>query len=395
MQFRQRINPGKIALLLGVISVYLAVQSLISEYLLENVLNQELDSLMISFIDLFSVNAEETIPTWYATLILFISALLLAFITAVKYKNREPYKGYWLGLSFIFLYLSMDEGAVIHEIFADPLQATLNPTGYLAFAWQIVFVPLVIIFALLYFRFLFHLPPRIRNLFIVAGLLYVGGAVVVEALSANRWYLDGGVTFTYLTIGTVEELFEMLGVVVFIFALLSYMAVFHYTAVFDFSTTNESVPPKANDSSSKISIPWRWLVTGSIVLIVGFNLALVGWASAQQDAKAEAELQATTFYQTVKERYAGQGVIILGLGEVLADDNPNAPQIAASLLTLFEDVMVVTLPASQTSIAFASQALPFDEKVLTEIVLQSGVTEFSVLDTTAVKELAANPALLP
>jgi len=134
---------------------------------------------------------------------------------------------------------------------------------------------------------------------------------------------------------------------------------------------------------------------GIIVLIVGFNVALVGWASAQQAAEADADLQATAFYQTVKERYAGQGVIILGLNEVLANDNPNAPQIAASLLTLFEDVMVVTLPASQTSIAFASQALPFDERVLTEIVLQSGVTEFTILDTTAVKELAANPAILP
>ena len=121
--------------------------------------------------------------------------LLLGGITAVKYQQRDSQTRYWAGLTLIFFYLSLDEGAVIHELFSDPLQTAYNTSGYLTFAWLLVFVPLLFLFVLLYLRFLFHLPARIRNLFILAGLFYVGGAVVVEAISANRYDLDGGVTF--------------------------------------------------------------------------------------------------------------------------------------------------------------------------------------------------------
>ena len=181
MRFEYNLNPRKLSLFLGIVSIYLAVQSLFGEYVLENVLRGGTDGFLVSLIDLFSVNAEETIPTWYSTILLFLSAVLLTFIATVKQKNQKLFRHHWTGLALIFLYLSMDEGAVIHEIIADPLQAKFNTTGYLAFGWQIVFVPLVVVFALFYLRFLFHLPPRIRNLFIIAGSLYVGGAVFVEA----------------------------------------------------------------------------------------------------------------------------------------------------------------------------------------------------------------------
>ena len=72
-------------------------------------------------------------------------------ITAVKHQSHAPHTRYWAGLALIF--------------------------------------------TLLYLRFLFHLPPRIRNLFILAGVCYVGGAVIVEAISANRYSLDGGVPY--------------------------------------------------------------------------------------------------------------------------------------------------------------------------------------------------------
>jgi hypothetical protein len=382
MPFELNLNPRRIALFLAILALYLAEQSLINEYLLENVLGPESNPLALSFLDLFSVNAEETIPTWYATLLLFLAAVLLAFIAASKSRSKAPYAAHWIGLSLIFLYLSMDEGAVIHEIFSDPLQARFNTSGYLTFAWVIVYVPLLIVFALLYLRFLFHLPPRTRNLFILAGLLYVGGAVVIEAISANRYSIDG-VTFAYLAIATVEELCEMLGVVVFIYALLSYLSEAGTTAELHFAAP----PPTA------VSSFWRRLVVAGMGLIVLFNLALFLWISAQPPRTAAVDT--IPFYQTVTERYEGQGVIILGINEVITLDNPAAPPIATSLLTLFEDVIIVNLPGSQTSIAFASQQLPFDRNTLAEIVRQSGETEFVVLETADLRGIADNIPVRP
>lgn len=395
MHLEYTLNPRKIALFLGIISLYLAGQSLMGEYVLENMLGSESSDFVISVIDLSSVNAEATIPTWYSTLLLFVASGLLAFIAAVKQKNQESYRHHWTGLAFIFLYLSLDEGAVIHEIFSDPLQTAFNTSGYLAFAWQILFVPLLLLFVLVYLRFLFHLPLRIRNLFIIAGLFYVGGAMMVEAISANRWYVDGGLSFTYLAIATVEESLEMLGVVVFIFALLTYMVAFQYTAVVGFSANTQPTDFAVNGLGIKKSLSWAWWLIGAIVLIVGFNLALYTWALSQQSGQALVDPKTIPFYQTVTERYAGQGVIILGINEVFEADNPAAQPIATSLLTLFNDVMVVNLPTARSSIAFAGSDLPFDQNTLSKILRQSGEEEFVILDTLAIRAIAGNLAAPP
>jgi hypothetical protein len=381
MHFENTFNPGKITSFLALLALYLALQSLLSEYLLENVLNGHAEGIVISFIDLLSVNAEATIPTWYATVLLFISSMLLAFIAVIKGKNKGPYTGYWVGLAAIFLYLSIDEGAVIHEIFSDPLQEAFNPTGYLTFAWLMVFVPLVILFALLYLRFLFRLPPRTRKLFILAGALFVGGAVFVEAISANRYYLDAGASFPYLAIATVEEFMEMLGVVVFIYALLSYMAALDYTVVFHFTSTLSTTYPLEN------RISWQRPLWAAILIIITLNVLMISWAFRQQSASANI---ATPFYQEMSDRYAGQGVIILQVNEVLDINNAAAPPIASSLLTLFDDVLAVAMPTEQTSIVFASHDLPFDETTLAELLPPDSEDQYIILDITAVRAIAGS-----
>lgn len=381
MQFTQVLSPSKVARWLGIVAVLFAIQSLINEFLLENVLNSQHSELFISFLDLFSVNAEKTIPTWYATVLLFGSAVILGVITAVKYQTRDLQTKYWAGLSIIFLYLSIDEGAVIHELFSTPLEETFNTSGYLTFGWLILFIPLLLIFALLYLRFLFHLPPRIRNLFILAGLFYVGGAVVVEAISANRYGLDGGVSFTYLAIATVEELLEMLGVVLFIYGLLSYMVLEGITAVISptlFDTQTIVVmqsPARGSKRAKRIGLV-------IVALLFVLNSVIITWAF-WQPAVSE-----SNFPQLVLDNFEGQGIVILEFSELITEDNPAASPIAESLLTLFDDVIVVTFPRTQSSIAFASSQLPLTTDALAQLAQQSGETDFTILDTSALRAIA-------
>ncbi len=373
------LKPRQIAGFLATVALYLALQSIFSEYLLENVLHVGAtdESLLISIIDLFSVNAEKTIPTWYATLLLFGAAVLLALITIIKFQQKEPFKFHWLGLAVVFLYLSMDEGAAIHEIFSDPIQETLNPTGFFSFGWYILFAPLVVIFVLVYLRFLLQLPGKFRNLFVLSGAIYVGGAVFIEAISANRWYLDGGLTFAYLAIATVEELMEMWGIILFIYALLLYWATFQYTYEF------------ASSSAAPNGSTWpKRAMVGVLLFIIGLNVALSSWAYSQQVEQVIVDPRTRPFYQTVSDRYDGQGVVILGINEVISVDNPAATPITSSLLTLFDDVMVVTLPSAGSSVAFAGYSLPFNEAALAEIMVQSGEEEFVILDMDEVRGIA-------
>lgn len=215
------LSPRRSASFLAFIALCLSALSLFGEYITTLALPPETDTFIVLLIDLWSVNAEQTIPTWYAVMLLFLSSCLLGVITMHAWRTDRAYRWHWLGLTAIFLYLSIDEGAVIHEIFSDPLQMLFDTSGFLAFGWLILAVPLVIVFVLAYIRFLFHLCAEIRYLFVVAGAIYIGGAVVVEAISANVYDLNNdAISFPYLAIATVEETAEMLGVTVFIYALL-------------------------------------------------------------------------------------------------------------------------------------------------------------------------------
>ena len=173
---------------------------------------------------LFNVNRETSIPTWYSTLLLLSSAVLLA-ITAYSAKMKKGrYIIHWWLLALIFTYLSIDEAAAIHEKFTIYFQENLNLTGHLYFGWLLVGIPFALIVGLIYLKFLLHLPMQTRLHFIFAATLYVGGAIAIESISSNLWYLNDGTSLEYSAVGTVEEFFEMSGVILFIYGLLTYIS---------------------------------------------------------------------------------------------------------------------------------------------------------------------------
>jgi hypothetical protein len=236
MQLQLKLNPRKVGIVLTCVALLLSGLSLIADYIVE-VAYQDSDFAWLRLVDLFSVNLEESIPTWFATTLLFAASAILLVIALMQWQWGDHYRKHWGGLAVIFLYLSLDEGAVIHEVAADPLTEFFKTGGYLYFGWQILFVPLLLFFALVYLPFVMHLPPRTRNGFIAAGILYVGGAVVTEGISANELYLaSDSYTYRYLAIATLEEFMEMLGVIVFISTLLDYIIIHEWQ--FSFISTD-------------------------------------------------------------------------------------------------------------------------------------------------------------
>ena len=78
--------------------------------------------------------------------------------------------------------------------------------------------------SVLYLKFLIHLPGKIRRWLMVAAVIYVSGALDLEMLAGpvvNRYGTRTHITFVILS--TFEELFEMIGVVVLIAALMAYI----------------------------------------------------------------------------------------------------------------------------------------------------------------------------
>ncbi len=143
----------------------------------------------------------------------------------------------------------------------------------------------VVIFALAYLKFLLNLPPRIRDLFIIAGLTYVSGALLIEAISADQWYLNDGTSLLYSSIGSLEELCEMLGGVVFIYALLLHIEQVQMTVHPATETTLQtSLLSSTRQELNKIR-PKVAQVKKAPLLIVffgGLNLILVQWVLARE-----------------------------------------------------------------------------------------------------------------
>jgi len=77
-------------------------------------------------------------------------------------------------------------------------------------------------FGFAYARFLFHLPAQTRRMFIVAGVLFVAGALGVEQVTEIYLKDHSTNSLGYSLLTAAEEGLEMISVVLFIHALLSF-----------------------------------------------------------------------------------------------------------------------------------------------------------------------------
>lgn len=172
---------------------------------------------------IFDLNEENNVPTWYASGTLLLCSALLAFVGLCKLRDTEGYATHWLALSAIFLLLSLDEVASVHELSGMWLYSIFPMTGYLFYTWVIPGAIMVCIVFCAFYRFLLHLPIRTRRLFLLAGILFVGGSIGLDLPEGYYHSLYGNKTLAFSSMVLLEEGLEMVGVVVFLYALLSYI----------------------------------------------------------------------------------------------------------------------------------------------------------------------------
>lgn len=172
---------------------------------------------------LFTFDDETNIPTFYSSLALFFCAALLSIIAAAHKRNGFSSLP-WFGLAAVFLLLSIDEAASVHEKLTIPFRDLLNTSGFLYFAWVIPYGIAAALFCSLYIRFLLRLPKKTMFLFIASGATYISGAAGFEMISAYRAYSHGVNDLIYSLITTCEEFLEILGIVIFIYSLLLYIS---------------------------------------------------------------------------------------------------------------------------------------------------------------------------
>ncbi|MFO0869197.1 MAG: hypothetical protein U0935_09705 [Pirellulales bacterium] len=169
------------------------------------------------------VNSEGNLPTWYSTVLIALAALLSYLAARAPHPVGQTTRGQWYGLTLAMLFVAADEGAQIHEkinVLLKPLHG--QETYY--FAWVGPWSALVVVLALLFGKFLRGLPFRHRYEILVAGAVYVGGALGVECIEAACFFREDGVDLRYEGIATVQELLEMVGMTLFIHAVIGVLS---------------------------------------------------------------------------------------------------------------------------------------------------------------------------
>ena len=214
-----RINSRRIFIAAVVISLLLAAGSLTTQFMrvIGGMQEVPLDHLL-------NVDSEGNLPTCFSTMLLALAAALLYVIGSARRSEKSPDGRYWLALSGIFLYLSIDEAAHLHEMGRSIPQSIVPDWGGIFHRrWVVAAIPAVAVVCIVFFRFVMRLPKETRRLLLISATMFVGGALGLELVAGVLKH--AGVAKPWRIVGeTVEELCEMNGAILFNYALLRYIA---------------------------------------------------------------------------------------------------------------------------------------------------------------------------
>lgn len=212
---RRYLTPAHLLISVSVVVVILASLSVRGQYEI-----YELGKSYSYWFTYFCLDGERRIPTIFSSLLLLSAAAMLALISYHKISRKSAFVKSWCFLSLGFVYLATDEMAKIHE---DSLDFVLPYLGIdFMHDWVVPFGAITLVVGISYIRFLKHLTPRFRYLFILSGGLYLGGAIGLETVGGLYAQTHSKGNFTYQLIADVEEVCEMMGAAVFLYSLHNY-----------------------------------------------------------------------------------------------------------------------------------------------------------------------------
>ena len=221
-----RLQPSRITFVLAAVASSLVLVSFASQFLRYGLGHDYVYGLLPITEELFHVDREQNISTLFSVILLLCSGSLLVLIALLKRQRQDPDVSKWIILAAGFFYLATDEGWALHERLIEPVRGLLGEgeLGMLYYAWIIPAMGIVILLGLLFLGFIRRLPHSTMWSFVMAGALYIGGAIGVEMLGGRQVESYGDKNLTYQLLTHLEESMEMGGAILFIHALLRYLA---------------------------------------------------------------------------------------------------------------------------------------------------------------------------
>ena len=176
------INPGRVTFVLGIVVIGLAAAHAsvhLAGYLLGITSEQ-----MFGLERFFDMGREANLPTYVSALNLLLAGSLLTLIARHESWRQRKRSWHWWGLAIGFVLMSFDEAAMIHEGLIGTTLTTYfgRGEGVMYYSWYKLYIPLVLLIGLAYVPFLIRLPPRYSLRFLLAGAVFLSGAIAFEMI---------------------------------------------------------------------------------------------------------------------------------------------------------------------------------------------------------------------
>ena len=206
-------------------------------FTLDWIINWQEASSRVSIRKMFSTTEEHSIAGWFAATLTFVVAMTAwAIVVLCRYNSASFWRRFgWIVIAILFSYLSVDDGAAIHEHLGGGLkQAPVIGDvidAWSSYSWHIVILPFFVAMGLFMLFFLWReFSHRNEKLGMLAAFSCLGIAVVQDYIEGTieeyDWFeinygMDSPAILHFAK--SLEECLEMLGMTLFLIVFLSHL----------------------------------------------------------------------------------------------------------------------------------------------------------------------------
>jgi hypothetical protein len=185
------------------------------------VMNTDQGAPLARACEFFLLDAEKNLPTMFNFGIILMNVILLGLISNRAFAEGERWRWHWTLLCLIFMFLSYDEAAQVHERFTEIGRQMVGSSGIFRFAWFVPIAPIVLVVGIGFLRFVLNQARGVAVLMVLSGVIFISGTIGFEMVGGayvNAYDAYG--TLPYFIISGVEEVLEMFGMALFGYTLL-------------------------------------------------------------------------------------------------------------------------------------------------------------------------------
>ena len=164
------------------------------------------------------------LASWFQSALLLLSSLLLLIIYKIKKDTKNKFYFHWFVLSVIPIFLSMDKIMSFHNVFIEIAKVVSEAQGLAHYILIIGITSLIYTFIVVYLALHDDMPKSTQIFLFIAFAIYLEGAIGIELIKQKFISLETYSHFAYYLLLSIREFLETSGVIVLIYALISYIS---------------------------------------------------------------------------------------------------------------------------------------------------------------------------